>query len=88
MWTVTSSRETGLMTKPMGMECTSMRMERSTRATGKTICKRDTELKFGPITQDMKAITNKGKSMERELTCGMMDLFTRVNGARTKYKDL
>jgi len=75
------------MTKPMDMVYMFIRTELAMKVNGKTISNTDSVRRFGPITVNMKVITQKVKNMVRACISGKMAPCTTVIGTRTGLKD-
>ena len=75
------------MTKPMDMVYTFIKMELAMKVNGKTISNMVSVRRFGPITVNMKDITQKVKNMVRVYISGKMAPCTTVIGSKTGLKD-
>lgn len=83
----TFSKANGKMTKPMGMESTSIKMVLDMRESGKTISSTAKAKKSGPIIQCTRATTMKERSMGRDSISGKMDLVIMANGTKIELKE-
>ena len=75
------------MTKQMDMVYTFIKTELVMRVNGKTISNMDSVRRFGPITVNMKDITQKVKNMVKVCISGKMALCTTVIGTKIELKD-
>jgi len=76
------------MIKLMDMVFMYIKTELAMKVNGKTISNMDSERRFGPITVNMKVITQKVKNMVRVYISGKMALCTTEIGTKTGSKDM
>lgn len=86
MWTVTSMRGTGLMTRQMAWAYTFIITGQDTKASGKMICNMVKGRRHGLMARYMKDTTQLVRSMVSECTAGMTARGTRVNGSKIRLE--
>jgi len=88
MWTAMFSKVNGSMIRPTATEYMSIRMELDMKESGRMICSTDMAKRFGQITQCMRGLTMKARSM------GVVSIFGRtvpamtVTGTKTALKEM
>lgn len=80
--------DTGLMTRQMVWELTSMSMGHSMKACGRTTCNMGTVSRHGLTSLDMKGSTPSAGSMALEVTNGTMAACILVTGGRIRSVEL
>ncbi len=76
----TSLRGSGKTIRRMDMGCTSMRMGRGTKDSGRMIYRRGMESRRGRMGRSTRAIMGRVRNMEMVHTFGMMDPPMKVSG--------
>ena len=88
MWTVTSSRANGEMTRLMATETTFTPMEQSIKVTGRKIYSMEKATRHGLMEVATEADTVKEEKKVKELTSGLMAPLSQAAGLTTKLMDM